>query len=585
MADGPRFVQLISRHWWIPVAGAVLAALVATAWGQMTETKTTAVTVTVDLHRTGDSSPRLSPIAESAIIESADVIETAIASVMEAQGPDSGQLTSARVARSLTSHVDVEAETVAIQVKDLANTTEPVAVAIANAYIAERESRQALTDQATATRLAEQAAILTRDLTSATLSLAEAEADERLEVRLEARILALEIALDAGELSATAAGAAQARLDRLEQQLTDRVPTVTTLDRAKALTAIELLTPQLESLRNNLLTLSTPPSPVAVLSSQQDLSSGGSGAGLATISTWAAIGLAIGSVCAAGLAQRATTDPTPRAPVQLPEPPKSPPTPGLQTAPIHTSLAAEPEPPLAEGPPSSTELPPILVHVPPSPNDAVQPVVVNAPDSDAATQYQRLTGLIQSAASGLPTPTVRFVGPGSAVGRTTTSVNVAATLRDQGARVLLITPSWRDIELPGLSIMGPGLGNHDEQPVDGELLEQALERLEDSLDVVIVDTEASSADTSTGRAASSDLTVLVVMAERSVIPEVRETYARLNKAGARTLGIVVNAQDRRADSSSIPGLTTAQTQDPPRTQDPLQPNSDEILSTPSTMSS
>jgi len=558
----------------------VLAALAALAWGQMTETTTTVVTVTVDLHRTGDSSPRLSPTAESAIIESTDVIETAIASVVESQGPSSGQLTSAQVARSLTSHVDVEAQTAVIQVNGLAADTEPIAGAIANAYIAERESLQALTDQTAATHLAEQAAVLTRDLTSATLSLAEAQADERLEVRLEARILALEIALDASGLS----DGAQAQLDRLEQQLADRVPTVTTLDRAKALTAIELLTPQLESLRNNLLALAAPPSPVAVLSSQQNLSEGESGADLATILTWAAIGLAIGSVCAAGLAQRAMRDRAPRAPIQAAEAPRRPPTPGLQTAaPITFSPPVqpepEPEPALTEGPPSSTELPPILVHVPPPPKGAVQPLVVNAPGSDAAVQYQRLTGLIQSSTSGLPTPTIRFVRPGSGVGRTTTSVNVAAALRDQGARVLLITPSWHDIELPGLSVVGPGLGSHDEEPVDGDLLEQALKRLEDSLDVVIVDSEASNADTPARRASTSDLTVLVVMAERSVIPEVRQTYDRLHKAGARTLGIVVNAHQRESNSSSVPDLKT------PETQGSLQPNSDAILSTPSTMSS
>jgi len=97
--------------------------------------------------------------------------------------------------------------------------------------------------------------------------------------------------------------------------------------------------------------------------------------------------------------------------------------------------------------------------------------------------------------------------------------------------------------------------------------------------VVIVDSEASNADTPARRASTSDLTVLVVMAERSVIPEVRQTYDRLHKAGARTLGIVVNAHQRESNSSSVPDLKT------PETQGSLQPNSDAILSTPSTMSS
>ena len=134
-----------------------------------------------------------------------------------------------------------------------------------------------------------------------------------------------------------------------------------------------------------------------------------------------------------------------------------------------------------------------------------------------------------------------IVSPGSATGRTTLAVNVAAALVRAGIKVLLVSSSAGIIDIQALDALGWNLGQTDSSGNPAAV--PTAQRCGHLIDVVIFDTDPCDESTLAYTAASmADLTVISVMTNRTPMADFETTREQLQAVGAGVLGVAVNAE-------------------------------------------
>ena len=136
---------------------------------------------------------------------------------------------------------------------------------------------------------------------------------------------------------------------------------------------------------------------------------------------------------------------------------------------------------------------------------------------------------------------VAIVSPGSATGRTTLAVNVAAALVRAGIKVLLVSSSAGIIDIQALDALGWNLGQTDSSGNPAAV--PTAQRCGHLIDVVIFDTDPCDESTLAYTAASmADLTVISVMTNRTPMADFETTREQLQAVGAGVLDVAVNAE-------------------------------------------
>jgi capsular exopolysaccharide synthesis family protein len=216
-----------------------------------------------------------------------------------------------------------------------------------------------------------------------------------------------------------------------------------------------------------------------------------------------------------------------------------------------------------------------------SPTVTAQKVVLD-PTSDVAEAYRSLRTAIYFGAPKDRSKTILVTSPMPGDGKTTTAANLACVMSQAGKRVLLVDADLRDprqhivfgvkpsalglsavlagqitweraiqtTPIPGLELMqcGPKPRNPSEMLNSGEFTE-LLETLIEKYDQVIIDSPPvmGLADARI-IAASCDLTILVLRAEKTTRKLSLMARDGLAAVGAHVLGVIVNDVPRRSES-------------------------------------
>jgi Mrp family chromosome partitioning ATPase len=136
---------------------------------------------------------------------------------------------------------------------------------------------------------------------------------------------------------------------------------------------------------------------------------------------------------------------------------------------------------------------------------------------------------------------VAIVSPGSATGRTTLAVNVAAAPVRAGIKVLLVSSSAGIIDIQALDALGWNLGQTDSSGNPAAV--PTAQRCGHLIDVVIFDTDPCDGSTLAYTAASmADWTVISVMTNRTPMADFETTREQLQAVGAGVLAVAVNAE-------------------------------------------
>jgi len=545
----------VARPWWIPVVLAVLAAAGVLAVGafESGEPSTAMATVRLETATAGFDST-----SERALAGSAETMAAAT-DPMEESGI---AVTEADLQIRSSVAIDPGAGAITIAVTGDRSTDALIATALAEAYIDIRTQINADERDERARFLAEQISTMTRDLLTAHLTVESARVDERELDRLESRVLALEVERDQLELDGVSTTEVERQLDLLRSQLAARQPTVPLTELARANATADLLNGQLETLRTELLDVAGPAPAPAELAGVSTIEGESSSSVdglllLAAVSAATLIGLVVMLVVSQPPVVTVTTpelrlvsNGAPTADLSQPRPASERlGTPLFSTAPEAPAVrAVSPqtiEMPVVQIDDRPPEALPTIGSIPAAPVDHVHPLTINHPDSPAGQAYAQLAESLIAQLDGSRSPSIAFVGPGRATGRTTVAVNVAAAASAAGRDVLLVTPLWDEVDIPGLPVLPPGLGitDADEFPPPAEFAD-ALDDVSSMIDVVIVDTDPADLQPSVPMlAAQTDLTALVVMTGRSNVAAVTQLAEDLHSAGARIAGVVVNAHE------------------------------------------
>jgi hypothetical protein len=379
------------RVWWLPIALAAAGGLVAVGLGLLEQSPRPASRVVVQV---GEGDVSVSAPAEYALATSAATRERASESLADA----GVRLSPSELLGRSTVEVDPLAGTVEISVSGAADTDTTVAEVLAEAYLTERQLAEAATRDERARFLAEQSATVTRDLLTATLTVATADDDMRDLGRLESRLVALEVERDRLELVGASTADVERQLADVQGRIDSRTPSVSTVDLARAQASVSLLTAQLETIRVELMNLSGPlPDAGHVLVPAAAAPADGStGVELPLVALFAGVGLLVGLVVA--IATRSLTrTPSPMvldevpAPTVYPEPsdagrpmPTVVPAPAagpvIVQAPARTTIGA-PIVPSVAAPPIHDPRSPVTVDEPkPQPEPEPEPAPAPAPE-------------------------------------------------------------------------------------------------------------------------------------------------------------------------------------------------------------
>gem|GEM_PF-6900315 len=550
-----------ARIWWIPVLLAVAAAgavLASTAF-EDDEPSTAVATVRLDARASGNNAT-----AERAVAESAETRQLALDD-LAASGVAT---TDADLVLRSSFAVDPGAGALTVAVTGDRSSDAVIAASLAQAYVDLSTNSVAAERDARARFLAEQTSTMTRDLLTANVIIEEARSDERQLDRLESRVLALEVERDRLELDGASTADVERQLDILRSQVAAWEPVVPVTELARAAASADLLTGQLETLRAELFEVAGPAASGAELVGVSTVEGAAAASVdgvllLAAVSAAVLLGLVV--MLAFGQAPVVTvTAPEPRlVPNGATASPIAVPTQGLASERLTAQIApSAPRPSAVAGATPTAvgqiiETPPAIVDdrpaealptvgsIPAAPPDHVHPLTINHPDSPAGQAYAQLTEALISDLGSSATPSIAFVGPGRATGRTTVAVNVAAAANAAGHDVLLVTPLWEEVDIPGLPVLPPGLGitDADHFPAPNEFAD-ALADVASMIDVVIVDTDPADLHPDVAAlAAQTELTAIVVMTGRSNVAAVTQLAEDLRSAGAQIAGVVVNAHE------------------------------------------
>lgn len=196
---------------------------------------------------------------------------------------------------------------------------------------------------------------------------------------------------------------------------------------------------------------------------------------------------------------------------------------------------------------------PVLTSIP-LPREAAGPFVVNEPASATARAFRQLRTRLQTLAGRRGGATLLIASPDEREGRSTTAVDLAASLALSGARVVLVDEGARfdeellDTVVPGLRMLRADGTERSELPAPGRLAQQ-LNELRASADYVIVDSGPMSTTTDAMTFASVvDLVVVVVDGRRTTRTRLATAVRELRACGATPAGAVmtVPARERRA---------------------------------------
>jgi capsular exopolysaccharide synthesis family protein len=205
-------------------------------------------------------------------------------------------------------------------------------------------------------------------------------------------------------------------------------------------------------------------------------------------------------------------------------------------------------------------------------------VVLERPQSVMSEAFRSARTSLQFALRGQEVKTILVTSSVTEEGKTTAAVSLAITLAQSGSRVVLVDcdlrrPSLHKIfglpgrmgvshlltqdldpgevaqttELEGLKVIvaGPRLPNPAEM-LGQDRMHRILERLEEQADLVVLDSSPVLAVTDpVVLAAKVDAVVLVARFGVTRNEALRETHKRLDQAGARILGVLINNMQAR----------------------------------------
>jgi len=248
----------------------------------------------------------------------------------------------------------------------------------------------------------------------------------------------------------------------------------------------------------------------------------------------------------------------PQAPVPVgPKPVKpvaAPPAPDVPATPA----PAEPRAVIAAGPNTVAA----IADIAKIPRSVSEPVVVTAPDSEPAIGLRTVARLIQNETAGIDAPSIMITSAKAHEGRTTVATNVAAALRQDGLKVLLVTDAYDRVIAPDVHVLPPGMHlGPDLTFPDNDRFRQLLDEARDLLDIVIIDGPPALTDGEAKRLAKLvDGAVIVAVSGRTSAADVAATKNWLEEAGTRILGLVTTTRpswlvrrigDRTVDKGSV----------------------------------
>ena len=148
--------------------------------------------------------------------------------------------------------------------------------------------------------------------------------------------------------------------------------------------------------------------------------------------------------------------------------------------------------------------------------------------------------------------TIAVISPGPREGRTTLAVNLAGQLAASGTDVALLSPSWNDIVVPGVTTAPHDLPISRRRDSDAPAWHLKLAAVADTRDVVLVDLPAWQSDAgSTALAARCDRVLLTAMSGRTSRATLNAVLRDLRDRGADVWRLVTNAHcDAAVDQGS-----------------------------------
>jgi capsular exopolysaccharide synthesis family protein len=200
------------------------------------------------------------------------------------------------------------------------------------------------------------------------------------------------------------------------------------------------------------------------------------------------------------------------------------------------------------------------------------------PMSETAEAYRTIRTAVFFAASGEGTKTILVTSPAPGDGKTTSASNLAIALAQAGHRTLLLDADFRkpsqhkifqiddkvglssviagqvklreavrQTESPGLYVLPCGpIPPNPSEILNGKRFAQVMEVLCNAFDRIVLDSPPVMPVTDARiLAASADLTVLVLRADKSTVRMSRHARDGLLSVGANILGVVVNGMSKR----------------------------------------
>jgi capsular exopolysaccharide synthesis family protein len=222
----------------------------------------------------------------------------------------------------------------------------------------------------------------------------------------------------------------------------------------------------------------------------------------------------------------------------------------------------------------------LLLPSEPQKSDELDALAYSRPNSEIAEAYRALRTAILLSMPGTPPKVILITSPLPAEGKTTTSINSAIVLAQEGRRVLLVDGDLRrpriskslgidsgaglssvlavdaspesvilpSPQLPNLFLLPAGrIPPRPSEILNSERMKHLLAQWRETFDHIIIDTSPILAVTDAVRlSAEVDAVILVIRSDLTSKAALRRSIALLAQANAKLLGIVFNGFDSRS---------------------------------------